>query len=135
VVPIIATSGAFASGSAYPEAFGYVSGQTVGTVSLALFTQLVPDLNSSDYDYLVVGRDTGNGDTWRGTFAATYTRLAGSPTAVSAWGSAANVATTGGASGWTVAVALVGNNNVTTVTGATGRTVNWVLRWRAQQRG
>lgn len=136
VVPVLATTLTLGSGTAYPRAMSLASVQTVGTTAATLLNVVVPDNNVTDYDCVVIGRDIANGDTYRGNFRATYTRIGGAaPTPVYGWTTATNVATSGGGNTWTVAASISVNNTVFTVTGASGRTINWTIFYTAQQRG
>lgn len=124
----------FGSSTAYPLILDDVSGVSVSTTPLTLDSYPQPDLTTVDYEYTIVGRDTGNGDSYRGTFYGSYNRNAGAPSVVAAWASS-RVSASGGAVGWTVAVAVSGNNHVVTVTGNAGRTINWTVYKIARQRG
>jgi hypothetical protein len=135
VLPILATSGITGQGSLFPAPWALVGGQTGGATPLILDTNPIPDVNSTYFLYIILGRDTVNGDTYRGTFAGTYTRTGGAPVTVEAMALVGSAGTSGAANTWVVTPAVSGNNLVTTVTGAAGRTVNWVVQRTQQQRG
>jgi hypothetical protein len=129
----LATSGVTASGTTYSIPWAVIPFTTSDGNPHTMDTLAVADLTTTDFLYRLIAHDTGNGDSWSGTFLATYTRNGGAPVAVNAWAAPTNVAFTGGASAWVAAVAISGNNAVTTVTGATGRTIHWSLKREQQQ--
>jgi len=105
--------------------------QTVGTVSQELLR--FPLITLTAYGALVevYGIDSGNGVVKSLVFRSVFKRLSNGPSAVGARVDLAShqdsgaAATTAGVANWTIVPSLSGNDAVITVTGATGRTVDW----------
>lgn len=134
-INLLPTSSVFGSGQTYPVYDAVVPATTTNATPLKLYSFALPDNTVASIVAKCAARNAANtGDAYYAEFQETVQRFGGAaPSLVGSPASATNLATNGTVTGWAVALARTGNNEIVQVTGAASTTIHWSCQVEVMQ--